>query len=681
VSLIVVLLFVTAVAHGETEAEDPYRTVVSASREAPEGEEGRAVTVIPAAQIEKKRKETVAELLREVPGIHVATSGGAGGLTTLFLRGGKGGHALVLLDGVRLNDPFSVENAADLSDILTDGVSRIEILRGPHAVIYGPDALSGVVRIMTAQQAYAAPLSLFSEVGLVDTVSRAGAVNHLRFGGVLSGTRERGNYRFDVSYRDTGGYSAASERDGNHEEDRARTLTLACRFTVRPSDTVAFSALIRHIASDTDIDNGPGPYRDDPYHSFATGRLLGRTAAEISLFSGKWRQEIAISLSRHTADDRNPPDGAQDERGFMRAFFLGETIEASWRHELTVLPLQRLETGFSLLWGSGAADWQRDRLEPVTLGILPRRATLSTGFYLLDTIRPLDGLSLSLGGRGDLFSYERHGTVTDPVGTEVLTGERLVMTVHGTYSAAASYRIAPTDTTLRASVATAFKPPSLFQLYSAYGSEFLKAEETFAVDGGFEQRFWDRRILLEVTGFYQETRNAIEFSYGCDGTLCGRYQNRGWMTAAGIESAFSVRPHPSFIVSGSYTFTATDAFDIVRYDGRRFRDSRSVLRRPAHLASLWLDWNPHRLVNANAGLTLIGPRCDIAYRYPYEPVVTDLPTALLSSLVVTVRPSPQVRIYGRFENLLDRHDEMVKGFGVPGLSFYLGLVVDGGGER
>lgn len=677
-SLFVWLLLATAAA-GEPEGGESYRTVVSASRETPEGEEGRAVTVISASQIEKKRKETVGELLRETPGIHVATSGGAGGLTTLFLRGGKGGHALVLLDGVRLNDPFSVENAADLSDILTDGISRIEILRGPHAVIYGPDALSGVVRIITVRGKGTPYLSLFSETGLVDMTPADVAVNHLRLGGAFGGTRDRGDYRLDVSYRDTGGYSAAAEQDGNHEEDRARTLTLAGRFTVRPTDAVAVSALIRRIGSDADIDNGPGPYRDDPNHSFATERLLGRVAAEISLFSGKWRQETALSMSRHTANDRNPPDGTQDERGFMRTFFAGETLELSWRHEVTALPLQRLETGLSLLWGNGAAEWQMDRTAPVTLGILPRRETLNAGLYLFDTLAPCEDITLSFGGRGDLFFYRRHGTTTDPVGTEVLTGERLVATGHGTYSVAAAYRIAPTDTTLRTSVATAFKPPSLFQLYSAYGSEFLKAEETFAVDGGIEQRLWERRILIELTGFYQETKNAIEFSYGCDGTLCGRYQNRGWITAAGIESAFSARPHHTLTVSGSYTFTVTDAFDVVHYDGRRFRDSRPVLRRPMHLASLWFDWNPHRLFNANAGLTVVGPRRDIAYRYPYEPVVTTLPTALLSSLVVTIRPTPKVRFYGRIENLLDRHDEMVEGFGVPGLSCYLGLVLDIGG--
>jgi len=676
--IFIVVFGVTAGAHATEES--PYRTVVTAAPDAvEEREHGRSVTVINAAQIEKKRKEQVSDLLREVPGIHVAASGGAGSLTTLFIRGGKGGHALVLLDDMPLNDPFSVENAADLSDILTDGVSRIEILRGPHAVVYGPGAMSGVVRISTTPAAGAPPLSLFSEMGLVDLDPHDVAVNHLRLGGALGGTTGQGNYRFEASFRDTGGYSAAGEHYGNTEEDRARTLTLAGRFVVRPTEGIVLSTTVRRITADTDIDNGPGPFRDDPNHIFASERLLARFAADITSFGGAWRQEAALTLTRHTADDRNEPDSRYDERGFTRAFFIGETVEAAWRNHLTVLPRQHLEAGIVLNGGLGAADWEMDRATPVMLGVLPRRGTFTTGLYVLDTIAPVEDLSLSVGGRGDLFLYRRHGMTTDPAGNPLLTPEHFVATAHGTYSAAAAYRIALSDTTLRASVASAFKPPPLFQLYSAYGSEFLKAEETLALDGGIEQRFWERRLLIEATGFYQETRNAIEFSYGCDGTLCGRYQNRGWLTAAGIETAVALRPHRTFTLNGAYTFTATDAFDIVRYDGRRWRDSRPVLRRPAHLAHLWLDWSPDRRFDANLGLTLLGARRDIEYRYPYEPRTVTLPPALIGSLAVSVRPLPRVRFYGRIENLFDSDYEVVKGFGTPGISLYLGMTLDVGG--
>ncbi len=659
-------------------AEEPYRTVVSEKREG--DDTARATTVITEKQIEKKQKDTVAELLRETPGIHISTSGGAGGLTSLFIRGGKGGHALVLLDGVRLNDPFSVENAADLSDIMADGIERIEILRGPQAVIFGPDAMSGAVLITSRGGGGPARLSLSAESGMVDLAPGDIAVNHLRLSAGLRGGTARGDYAMNASYLDTGGYSAAAEHDGNSEEDRARTLTVAGRFGVAAGDRWRFSAALRYIGADADIDNGPGRWRDDPDRIFSSDRLLGHFAADGSLFDGAWGQTFELSVARRSCDDRNQPNGPQDEWGFSRIFFIGDTIEAAWRNDITAIPYNRLRTGAVFTAGQGAADQKNDRTRPVTGLAIDRKSSFDLGLYLQDTVTPLDGLSITAGGRFDLFLYRLHHTTLDTTGSPVLlASEYLKKLPRGTYSVEAAYLIAPSDTTLRASVGSAFKPPSLFQLYSKYGSEFLRPEETNALDGGIEQRLWERQLLIEVNGFYQETRSAIEFSYGCDGMLCGRYQNIGWLTAWGIETALSARPHRTLTITANYTYTATDAFAVVTYDGRDWRDTRPVLRRPAHLANLWTDWNPDPIFNANLGVTVIGPRRDIEYRYPYEPVTVTLPTAVIGSLAVSVRAAPLCRIFGRIENLFDDRYELVKGYGTAGVSLYLGLALDIGG--
>lgn len=655
-----------------TAEESPYRTVVSEPAD-DTGATG-ATTIITEKEIDKKQKGDVADLLRETPGIHVATAGGAGGVTSLFIRGGKAGHALVLLDGVRLNDPLSVENAADLSDITADTVSRIEILRGPQAVIYGPDAMSGVVRIVTKRGSGHPALSLTGESGLVDLSTDHIAVNHLRTGASLRGGTDEGDYAAAIYYRDTGGYSAAAERDGNIEEDRSRLLTLNGRFTLFLSDRLTLGASVRAASADSDIDNGPGRYRDDINHTFASDRLLGRLFLDGSLFDGRWLPSWSVAVSHHACDDRNAPDRSGDEWGFSRALFRGETVEAAWRNDLTAIPLQHIRAGLVFNAGFGGSDHRTDRERDIAaLDIEPKDA-YNLGLYLQDTVTPIEGLDIAAGGRFDLFLHRAHRLMQDTTGATLPADDEHIETLtRGTFGVEPSYRIAATDTRLRAGAGSAFKPPSLFQLYSRYGSEFLRPEETLAFDGGVEQRFWDRRISIEVNGFYQETRDLIEFSYGCDGMLCGRYRNLGWLVARGVEAIAVIRPDERFTISMNYTFTDTDSWEIVSYDGRRWRDTRPVLRRPPHLANLWADWTPDTAFNANFSLTVIGPRSDIEYRYPYQPAVVRLPPAVIGALAVTVRPGPLLDIFARIENLFDERYELVRGYGTPGFSLYGGL--------
>ena len=108
------------------------RIVVTADRvETPITEVGVATTVITRAEIERAQYRTVAEALRHVPGVEIVETGGFGGVTSAFLRGSGPEHAVVLVDGIELNDPSAPAGAYDLAGLLTEDVEQIEIVRGP----------------------------------------------------------------------------------------------------------------------------------------------------------------------------------------------------------------------------------------------------------------------------------------------------------------------------------------------------------------------------------------------------------------------------------------------------------------------------------------------------------------------------------------------------------------------
>src|SRR5262249_17864980 len=108
---------------------------------------GVAATVIGPEEIDRNRTAAVLDLLRTVPGLDVVQSGGPGKVTSLFMRGTNSTQSLVLLDGVRLNNPYF--GAVDVSHLATANVERIEIVRGPFSALYGSEAIGGVIQIFT----------------------------------------------------------------------------------------------------------------------------------------------------------------------------------------------------------------------------------------------------------------------------------------------------------------------------------------------------------------------------------------------------------------------------------------------------------------------------------------------------------------------------------------------------
>src|SRR5438874_3457489 len=105
-----------------------------------------AVTVLRGADLVARGVRTVADALETVPGEHIVETGSFGGQTSLFMHGGESDYVKVLLDGVALNQ---AGGGIDLAHLTTDNVDRIEIVRGPVSVLYGSDAVTGVVQIFT----------------------------------------------------------------------------------------------------------------------------------------------------------------------------------------------------------------------------------------------------------------------------------------------------------------------------------------------------------------------------------------------------------------------------------------------------------------------------------------------------------------------------------------------------
>ena len=151
--LLVVLGLVSIVVPRISTAEEPVRAgevVVTASRiEEPAEAAASSITVITRKEIEQKQYRTVFDALRDVAGLDAVRSGGPGSLSSVFLRGTKSEHTLVLIDGVEVNDPVSAGRSFNFANLSLANVERIEVLRGPQSTLYGSDSMGGVINVIT----------------------------------------------------------------------------------------------------------------------------------------------------------------------------------------------------------------------------------------------------------------------------------------------------------------------------------------------------------------------------------------------------------------------------------------------------------------------------------------------------------------------------------------------------
>jgi len=166
---VLMLVFTSLAVAAETETEVD-NIVVTGSRTSDQlSEIPSTTTVIRLEELEAKNPVSVPDALRQLPGVHVVQPSGQGGVARIFIRGGDQNLTMILLDGVRVNDPIDSRGSAfDFSTINLNDIDRIEIVRGPQSAVYGSDALAGVINIISKDHADEFGGSVFAEAGSDD---------------------------------------------------------------------------------------------------------------------------------------------------------------------------------------------------------------------------------------------------------------------------------------------------------------------------------------------------------------------------------------------------------------------------------------------------------------------------------------------------------------------------------
>lgn len=493
------LLIGTALLSWPALSADPLELVITPTRTAtPLNAIGSSVSVITSSDIEQKQLRTVAEALRDVPGVSISPSGGAGQIASVFIRGAKPEHTLVLVDGVKMNDPSSTASAYDFSRLSTDNIERIEVLRGNQSTLYGTDAIGGVINIITKKGKGAAQFSGLAEYG---------SYNSSRLSAGVSGSASHLRYSATLANDYTSGFSAFNKERGATERDNNRNTTFSGRVDGDINDKLGAYASLHYSNMQTEFDD----FGADASNLNKSEELAARIAGTAKLWDGKWDQELGVSYMNIDRDITST---------FGPASYEGERSKIDWVHTVTPVASHVL---------TGGLEVEQERFITDFDGI---RSNRNHAAFLQDQWNIVDSLYLTFGGRLD--HNEEFGN-------------------EATYRIAPAYTVAQTGTLLKASYGTGFKAPSLYQLYSFFGNRNLNPETSKGFDIGFEQPFNENRLRLGSSYFQNNIDSLIDF----DG-VANQYINIGGAKTRGLESFVRYSPLPELSFSLTHTYTLAE---------------------------------------------------------------------------------------------------------------------------
>jgi vitamin B12 transporter len=644
-SIILVLAF-----SGVTGAQAPDTTtltalVISATKTpAMQGSLTQAVTILTGEQLRAQGITRVSDALRTVPGASVVQSGAIGSVTSLFLRGGESRYTKVLIDGVPVNSPGGF---FDFSHLTTDNIERIEIVRGPASVVYGADAVSGVIQIFTRQGR--GPVSLNADLrgGTYRTIDGSadanGASNHSRFSIGAAGHKTDGIIPFNNQYYN-GTLSASAgltPSKGNDAVITARYTTAEYHyptdFTGAPVDSNSYRVQHRLTAGF----DGTAKLGD----SVKAKLLLGSN--EVSDLT----EDIAVPFGEtspvHSAD-----------------------LSRTYRHSAEGRLLFALPSAAT--FNVGAEYMQERERSTGSLGPVGGKTTPASSFSANRTNRA--AYAELLGTSSDGVAYTLAARRDD----------------NSDYGAFNTYRVgASTPVTsslrLRTSVSTAFNAPAFDQIRPTLfttGSPDLKPERSRAYEIGLEQSLVYGILHLTADYFNQRFTDLIQFVSGGPPNFLGSYANLTEAESKGYDVGLVLTPVANWSGSVSYTQATPRVTKVAATYTGGLKPGDALIRRPTHSGNAVLTYSALNAGSFSMMTSYVGKRPDLDFNQFPSPTVT-LPAyvkvdlAMSRDLVHSATGKSSLAFTARVDNALNRKYEDVLHFSTPRRTLLLGARLTG----
>lgn len=622
-------------------ADDSTENIVVTATRTPQPIEktGESISVISGADLDTQQIVSIADVLQETPALTIVRNGGLGQSATVSLRGAEAGQTLVLIDGVRINDPSTVDNQAVLGDLLVNNVDRIEILRGPQSTLYGSDAIGGVIGIFT-RRGGDAPFALRAS-------AEGGSFDTYRLNAAANGSVDDLEYGAAANFLHSNGISAADSRNGNTETDGYTNVGLTENVRWHLSDQVSVDVRSYYTNARVDFDDNfafvpPATFRVADSDAYGRNTLaVGYAGLNVDLLDGQFTNRFAlIGSDSHRAFYDSGSDIVHKNSSDS-----GSVGRLEYQGVLQVLPQDQLTFG---------AEYQNIAFTGLTFGSfgngIDRGSSHVTSFYGQNMLTLFDRLTLTAGFRHD-DDAEFGG--------------------HDSVKAAAAWQVPYFGTVLRTNYGDGFKAPTLFEQFSEFSNPLhaLAPELANGWEAGLDQPLFDRAILLHATYFERRTNDQIDFFVPdcfaspppdvCNTRPFGYYDNIARTRVRGVELEATARLFDA--VNIDTAFTEMTAIDLAT--------GLDLARRPHVSASATITWTP------NADWSIAGTIIYVGSRFDAAGEIHPLDSNAVVNVFGSYRLTDTLELYARTENLFDAKYEPVFGYGAPGRAVYGGVRV------
>ena len=601
---------------------DTDQIVITASR-APEtaAQTPASVTIIDQRSIERLDEPLIGSLLRLTPSAAVATSGPAGSLTEVRIRGAEANHTLLFVDGIKINDPASGDNPR-FELLNSDLASRIEIVRGPQSALWGSEAIGGVIAINGVDNV---PGYVASAEGGSFGSARASASGSL--------VADRVNVTSAVGFQRATGIDSFN---GQGDKDGYRNLSgrLRAKWRLAPNVELGVSGLALTGRSEFDGFDPVTFAHTDTLDNSRNRLAAGRIWASLGSDSSPWEAQIAASLLG-SSNKNYLADAEQNRtRGVRR------NVSAQIERRFATGPIAHVLIA--------AADLERETFHA--------RDTIYSGFSNQDRSRNHEALTVEWRGetkpvsadlavRRDMFNRFKDATSLRA---------SLLARVGGGFSVAGSY-------------GEGIAQPTFFDLYGFFPNNFvgnpsLRPESS----RGFELSLRSRRGPLDasVTGYRQRLHDEIIDVFDFNTFLFSTANRSEISHRSGIEATLGWKLGEELRLSANYAFlksTQPDETSLTQVH---------ELRRPKHSGSLALDGS-HGRFSYGGSIAYVGKHFDQRDTFPFDRVTLGSYWLADARLAYAIRPG--VELFGRMSNALNQKYEDVFGYRTEPRAAYAGL--------
>ena len=467
--------------------------VVTATKaKTPQKQVTRAVSVVSGEGMGEREGRFVTDSLNSVPGTFVRRSGGFGKTTSLVIRGSSDTQVQVTLDGARVGS--TTTGNFNFNHLAPDNLERVEILRGPNSVLYGADAMGGVVNLETHRGEGPLSGSYTQEVGSWDTWRESSSVQAGVGPWHLSG---------GISRLDTQGLS-------DNDEYQDTNISARVGYDFGPDHTL--DVTVRNSLSIVGIDDGA--FRPDPNRKDRERQTIGsvRWSSPVTPW---WSQSLRFSTDIANLIDNDPSDRSTNANSLFKLDT--ERYGAEWSNRFTPVEWDAVTLGVEF------EDREADNRSF-------SKTQTTRAVYLENQWNPTPDLTILTGGR--LFHESAFGT-------------------DNVLDASAAYFFSPLGVKFRGGYGQGFRVPTLNELFFPnFGNPALQAENSETMEAGVEQVIFKDLLEWSTTFFRTNYENLIQF-VNVGGTTLPL--NVGKARVDGVELETKLGPWNHWSLEGSYT--------------------------------------------------------------------------------------------------------------------------------